>query len=43
MNTSAYSDEEALKLVKQAEAETGLPVTDPIRFGVENLINYYNR
>ena len=44
LNTSAYTDDEALELIKQAQAETGLPVTDPIRYGVENLIiNCYNR
>ena len=38
LNTSAFSDEEALKLVKQAEEETGLPASDPVRYGVSNLI-----
>ena len=44
LNTSAYTEDQALELIKQAEAETGLPVTDPIRYGVESLIiNCYNR
>ncbi len=38
LNTSTYSDAEALELVKQAQAETGLPATDPIRYGVKDLI-----
>ncbi len=38
LNTSSYSDEEALNLVKQAESETGLAATDPIRYGVEKLL-----
>ncbi len=38
LNTSAYTDDEALKLVKQAEADTGLRATDPIRYGVSELI-----
>ena len=40
LNTSAYSDDEALKLVKQAQSETGLPATDPIRYGVAELMKY---
>lgn len=38
MNTSAFSDEQAKELVEKAEAETGLPVTDPVRYGVSGII-----
>lgn len=39
LNTSAYSDDEALRLVKEASIETKLAATDPIRYGVENLLD----
>lgn len=39
LNTSAYSEDEAKQLIKTASIETKLPVTDPIRYGVENLLN----
>lgn len=39
MNTASYSDEEAKIIIARATAETGLPATDPVRFGVDNLIS----
>ena len=33
------SDAEALRYVDQAKNETGLPVTDPVRFGVDALLD----
>ncbi len=38
LNTSAFSEEEAISLIKTYEAETGLPVTDPVRFGVDKIV-----
>lgn len=38
LNTSAFSEEEARRIVAEAEAETGLPVTDPVRFGVASVL-----
>lgn len=39
LNTSGFSDAEAQTLIATAHAETGLPATDPIRYGVENLLD----
>ena len=38
LNCHDMSDEEALKIIKQTEKETGLPATDPVKFGVDKLI-----
>jgi uncharacterized NAD-dependent epimerase/dehydratase family protein len=40
LNTSHLDDASAQALVVQTAAETGLPCSDPIRFGVEPLVNY---
>ena len=37
LNTSKMSEEDALAMIERLEAETGLPVTDVIRFGAEKL------
>ncbi|MBR4673207.1 MAG: DUF1611 domain-containing protein [Victivallales bacterium] len=37
LNTSHLSDEEAKAYIAKTEAETGLPTTDPVRYGVEKL------
>ncbi len=42
LNTSAYSEAEAQELINKAKTETKLPVTDPIRYGVEDLLNATN-
>ena len=39
LNTFDLSGEEALSAVQTAERETGLPATDPIRFGAEPLLD----
>ena len=39
INTSSLSEEQALNYLQQLEAEFGLPATDPIRFGVKNLVD----
>lgn len=39
INTSSLSEEQARAYLAQIEAEFGLPVTDPIRFGVKNLVD----
>jgi uncharacterized NAD-dependent epimerase/dehydratase family protein len=38
LNTSAVSEEEARGAVAEAEAETGLPADDPVRFGAGKLL-----
>lgn len=38
INTSSLSEDQAKNYLAQLEAEFGLPATDPIRFGVENLV-----
>ena len=38
LNTFDLSDSEAREAVQRAEAETGLPVTDPVRFSAEPLV-----
>ncbi len=38
LNTSAFSDEEAQAFIREYEVETGLPVTDPVRYGAEKLV-----
>lgn len=37
INTSELDEASAYKLIKDLEAETRLPVTDPIRYGSENI------
>ena len=37
LNTSKLTEGEALKLIDKLEKETGLPVTDVVRFGAEKL------
>lgn len=37
VNTSAISEPEARKYLNQLADETGLPITDPVRYGVESL------
>jgi uncharacterized NAD-dependent epimerase/dehydratase family protein len=38
LNTHELSEEEAKEEIKKLEAETGLPTTDPIRFGCKKLV-----
>ncbi len=38
LNTSTVSEEEARAAIAAAEAETGLPVDDPVRFGAGKLL-----
>ncbi|MGB5498803.1 MAG: DUF1611 domain-containing protein, partial [Maribacter sp.] len=37
LNTSKLKESEALELIDKLEKETGLPVTDVVRFGAEKL------
>ena len=37
LNTSDLSEEDARAAVEQAQSETGLPATDPVRFGAGPL------
>ena len=39
LNTSALAEEEARAAVARAEAETGLPADDPVRFGAAKLVD----
>jgi uncharacterized NAD-dependent epimerase/dehydratase family protein len=39
LNTSAMDEATARAAVKQAEDETGLPATDAVRFGAENIMD----
>lgn len=43
LKTVGMDDEAARRACRQAEDETGLPATDPIRFGTENLVAAVNR
>lgn len=38
VNTSALSEEEAERHLHQLRLETGLPATDPVRYGVQHLL-----
>ena len=40
VNTSMLSEAEAKDTLKKIEDETGLPATDPVRFGVEKLVDH---
>lgn len=42
-NTSAQSEEEAAMSIKQATQETNLPTTDPVRFGLSNILDGLER
>lgn len=42
INTSSLQEPDALEYLKTLELETGLPATDPIRFGVKNLVAELN-
>jgi uncharacterized NAD-dependent epimerase/dehydratase family protein len=39
LNTSQLSEEDARAAVAEAEAETGLPADDPVRFGAGKLLD----
>jgi uncharacterized NAD-dependent epimerase/dehydratase family protein len=39
VNTQALGEAEARKLLDDLAAEHGLPATDPVRFGVEGLVD----
>lgn len=39
LNTSHVNEGEARRLIDSAAKETGLPCSDPIRFGVENIVD----
>ncbi|HND70145.1 MAG TPA: DUF1611 domain-containing protein [Candidatus Obscuribacter sp.] len=39
LNTQDLNQEEALAAIKKAEAETGLPAADPVRFGANALLD----
>jgi uncharacterized NAD-dependent epimerase/dehydratase family protein len=39
VNTFGLPEEEARKLVDEAARHTGLPATDPVRYGCENLVD----
>ena len=39
INTSSLGEEQALGYLRNLEVEYGLPATDPIRFGVANLVD----
>ena len=39
VNTAAMSEEEALAYLQQTERDTGLPTQDPVRQGVDRLVD----
>jgi uncharacterized NAD-dependent epimerase/dehydratase family protein len=39
LNTSGYPDKAANQIIHAMEAEVGLPVTDPIRYGPDRLVS----
>ena len=39
LNTRALSEDEAHAAIAAAEAETGLPADDPVRFGAARLVD----
>ena len=39
LNTVFVSDSHARKSIAQAEAETGLPADDPVRYGAVKLVD----
>ena len=39
LNTRALDEDAARRAVEQAEAETGLPADDPVRFGAGKLVD----
>jgi len=39
LNTKAMSEADALKAIAEAEAQTGLPATDAVRFGADKLFD----
>ncbi|MEB3286236.1 MAG: DUF1611 domain-containing protein [Vampirovibrionales bacterium] len=43
LNTSAMSQTEAKAAVERAKAETGLPATDPVRFGLDGILKQLSR
>lgn len=43
VNTSSLSEAKAISHLAEVEAETGLPATDPIRFGVGKLVDALQR
>lgn len=43
LNTHGYSTDEAAALIRSCEAETGLPATDPVRYGADVLADALQR
>lgn len=39
VNTYNLSNDKSMELIKEIKDKTGLPVTDPIKFGVKNLVD----
>jgi uncharacterized NAD-dependent epimerase/dehydratase family protein len=39
LNTASFSDTEAQTFIEKYHAETGLPVTDPVRYGVDSILD----
>ena len=43
LNTRELDDDDARRAIEAAEAETGLPAGDPVRFGAERLVDALTR
>jgi uncharacterized NAD-dependent epimerase/dehydratase family protein len=39
LNLTKYNEKDSIDIIKKYENETGLPVTDPLKFGVKNLLD----
>jgi uncharacterized NAD-dependent epimerase/dehydratase family protein len=39
VNSSPFKESQARDYLDRLSAETGLPVSDPVRYGVENLLD----
>jgi uncharacterized NAD-dependent epimerase/dehydratase family protein len=39
LNTAHLSEAEAQRAIQQAAEETGLPCTDPVRYGAHSLVD----
>ena len=39
LNCHDMTNEQALQIIEKTEKKTGLPATDPVKFGVDKLLN----
>jgi uncharacterized NAD-dependent epimerase/dehydratase family protein len=39
LNTAGFEEAKARDMIERAQSETGLPVSDPVRFGIDAVLD----